>query len=173
MPETGFVPARTPELPALESMRGTAVQGGRLIRRNPLLLLVVAIEFFIGASDEGFDRLWEAHFLIDVGVPDFAGLDQIVWFGVLAAGATLLAYLVARPLGRRFAEHGPARMVRVLAACDALQIVGLLAFAGKGLSAGRHRDHDDAGDPDDPRIPWSEDTLLLGRRSDEEEGELR
>jgi hypothetical protein len=52
-------------------------------------------------------------------------------------------------------------------------VVGLLAFAGKGLSAGRHRDHDDAGDPDDPRIPWSEDTLLLGRRSDEEEGELR
>ena len=135
MPETGFVPARTPELPALESMRGTAVQGGRLIRRNPLLLLVVAIEFFIGASDEGFDRLWEAHFLVDVGVPDFAGLDQVVWFGVLAAGATLLAYLVARPLGRRFAEHGPARMVRVLAVCDALQIIGLLAFAFAGSFA--------------------------------------
>jgi DHA3 family tetracycline resistance protein-like MFS transporter len=135
MPETGFAPARAPDVPALVSMRSTAVQGGRLIRGNPLLLLVVAIEFFVGAADEGFDRLWEAHFLVDIGVPGFAGLDQVVWFGILAAGATLLALLVARPLGRRFAEHGPARLVKVLAVCDALQIAGLLAFAFAGSFA--------------------------------------
>jgi hypothetical protein len=61
-------------------------------------------------------------------------------------------------------------------------MVGLLAFAGKGLSASRRRPHHAAHDGDDPvdpgtpgtpGTPWSEDTLLLGRRSDEEEGELR
>jgi hypothetical protein len=63
-------------------------------------------------------------------------------------------------------------------------VVGLLAFAVKGLSAGRRRQPDagaagDAGDrvdpgyPIDPGTPWSEDTLLLDRRTDEDEGELR
>jgi DHA3 family tetracycline resistance protein-like MFS transporter len=132
MPETGFVSARAAGLSALASMKGTARQGGTLIRRSPLLLLIVGIGFFLGASDEGFDRLWEAHFLLDVGVPGFAGLDQVVWFGVLAAGATLLAILVARPLSRRLSSQGPAGMARTLLVFDALRVVGLLAFAFSG-----------------------------------------
>jgi hypothetical protein len=54
-------------------------------------------------------------------------------------------------------------------------VVGLLAFAARGLSGGRRRQHHapDDGD-DDPDIPLAEDTLLLGRRTDEEEeGGLR
>ncbi len=111
------------------SMARTARQGGTLIRRNPLLLFIVGIAFFLGASDEGFDRLWEAHFLVDVGVPDFGGLDQVVWFGVLAAGAMLLAILVAQPLSRRFSELSPAGMAKTLLISDALRIGALLAFA--------------------------------------------
>ena len=110
-------------------MRGTAREGGTLIRRNPLLLLTVGIAFVLGASDEGFDRLWEAHFLVDVGVPDFAGLDQVVWFGVLAAGAMLLAILVAQPLSRRLSELGPGGMAKTLLVSDALRIGALLVFA--------------------------------------------
>jgi hypothetical protein len=55
-------------------------------------------------------------------------------------------------------------------------VVGLLAFAAKGLSGGRRREHhaaDDGDDGDDGHTPLSEDTLLLGRRTDEEEGGLR
>lgn len=135
MPETGFVSARGADVSALASMRGTARQGGALIRRSPLLLLIVGIGFFLGASDEGFDRLWEAHFLVDVHVPGFAGLDQVVWFGILAAGATLLAILVARPLSARLAAQGPAGMARTLLVFDALRAVGLLAFAFAGSFA--------------------------------------
>ena len=129
MPETGFVSARAESVSALASMKGTARQGGTLITRNPLLLLVVGIAFVLGASDEGFDRLWEAHFLVDVGVPGFAGLDQVVWFGVLAAGAMLLAILVAQPLSRRLSELGPSGMAKTLLVSDALRIGALLAFA--------------------------------------------
>jgi DHA3 family tetracycline resistance protein-like MFS transporter len=116
-------------------MAGTAREGGGLIRRQPILLLIVGIAFCLGVSDEGFDRLWEAQFLVEVGVPGFAGLDQVVWFGVLAAGATLLSLLVAQPLVRRFAAMGPARMARSLLVFDALRIVGLLAFALAGSFA--------------------------------------
>ena len=135
MPETGFTSARREDVSALASMAGTARQGGSLIRRRPILLLIVGIGFFLGVSDEGFDRLWEAQFLLEVGVPGFAGLDQVVWFGVLAAGATLLSLIVAQPLVRRFAAMGPGRMARALLVFDALRIVGLLAFAFAGSFA--------------------------------------
>ena len=135
MPEAGFTSARSAEVSALASMRATARQGGSLIRRSPLLLLIVGIGFFLGASDEGFDRLWEAHFLLDVGVPGFAGLDQVVWFGILSAGAILLAILVAKPISARLAAQGPARMARTLLVFDALRVVGLLAFALAGSFA--------------------------------------
>jgi uncharacterized membrane protein YbaN (DUF454 family) len=129
MPETGFVSARTESVSAVASMRRTARQGGSLMRRNPLLLLVAGITFVLGASDEGFDRLWEAQFLVEVGVPAFGGLDQVVWFGVLAAGATLLAIVVAQPLSRRLSALGPAAMAKTLLVSDGLRIVALLAFA--------------------------------------------
>jgi hypothetical protein len=129
MHETGFVSARTDSVSMRAAMTGTARQGSTLIRRNPLLLLIVGVVFFLGASDEGFDRLWEAHFLVDVGVPGFAGLDQVVWFGVLAAGATLLAILVAQPLSSRLSQLSPGGMAKTLLVSDALRIVGLLVFA--------------------------------------------
>ena len=135
MPETGFVSSRVENVSALAAMTSTARQGGSLIRRNPLLLMIVGIFFFLGMSDEGFDRLWEAHFLVDVGVPGFAGLDQVVWFGILAAGATLIAIIVAGPLSTRLAAQGPAGMARTLLAFDALMVVGLLAFAFAGSFA--------------------------------------
>jgi DHA3 family tetracycline resistance protein-like MFS transporter len=135
MPETQFVSARAESLGTVAAMKGTAVDGGALIRRNPLLLLTIGIAFVLGASDEGFDRLWEAHFLEDVGVPGFAGLDFVVWFGVLAAGATLLAILVAQPLAGRLSRLGPAGMARTLLASAAVRIAALLAFALAGSFA--------------------------------------
>jgi DHA3 family tetracycline resistance protein-like MFS transporter len=135
MPETSFRSARREDVSAVASMAGTARHGGGLIRRRPLLLLIVGIYFCLGVSDEGFDRLWEAQFLLEVGVPGFAGLDQVVWFGVLAAGATLLSLVVAQPLVRRFSAMGPARMARSLLVFDVLRIAGLLAFALAGSFA--------------------------------------
>ncbi len=135
MPETQFVSARTESIGAVASMKETAVDGGTLIRHNPLLLLTVGIAFVLGASDEGFDRLWEAHFLVDVGVPAFAGLDSVIWFGVLAAGATLLAILVAKPLAGRLSRLGPAGMAKTLLASAAIRIGALLAFAFAGSFA--------------------------------------
>ncbi len=129
MRETAFVSARAESVSVPASMLGTAKQGGGLIRRNPLMLLIVGIAFVLGASDEGFDRLWEAHFLVDIGVPGFAGLDPVLWFGVLAAGATLLAIIVAQPLSRRLKALGPSGMAKTLLVSDTLRIVALLVFA--------------------------------------------
>jgi MFS transporter, DHA3 family, tetracycline resistance protein len=102
MPEHGFrrrpVEERTPPL---QSMKTTAITGGRLVRGHSILLLIVGITFFAGAASEGLDRLWEAHLLTDVGLPKLWGLDPVVWFGVfnivgLVAGIVITSFLVPR-----------------------------------------------------------------------------
>jgi len=135
MPETGFRPAQYEGVGAVRSMARTGAQGGRLLRGRPILLLIVGIAFFAGMWSEGIDRLWEAHFLVDVGVPGLGSLDPVVWFGVLSAGVLLLAILVAQPLVRRFERLSRAGMTRMLLAFDAVTIVGTLAFALAGSFA--------------------------------------
>jgi DHA3 family tetracycline resistance protein-like MFS transporter len=132
MPETGFRPAKREQVGTVRSMAETGVQGGRLIRARPMLLLIVGIAFFGGMWSEAFDRLWEAHFLVDIGVPGLGDLDPVVWFGVLNAGVLLLAIFVAQPLRRRFEGLSRVGMTRMLLGFDALTIVGTLAFAFAG-----------------------------------------
>jgi DHA3 family tetracycline resistance protein-like MFS transporter len=97
-----------------------------------MLLLIVGIAFFSGMWSEALDRLWEAHFLLDVGVPGFGDLDPVVWFGVLNAGVLLLAIFVAQPLRERFVRLSRVGMTRMLLAFDVLTILGTLAFAFAG-----------------------------------------
>src|SRR5262245_27354466 len=129
MPETGFRPATREELGSIRRLAETARGGGRLIRGRPILLLIVAIAFFGGMWSEAFDRLWEAHFLLDVGLPGFAGLDPILWFGVLNAGALILALAAAQPLVPRFEQAGRRGMARILLALDSTLIAATLGFA--------------------------------------------
>jgi MFS family permease len=102
MPEHGFVRRPVEERTSpLRAMKSTAVTGGRLVRGNHILLLIVGITFFAGAASEGLDRLWEAHLIKDVGLPSLWGLDPVVWFGVfnivgLAAGIVITSFLVPR-----------------------------------------------------------------------------
>jgi DHA3 family tetracycline resistance protein-like MFS transporter len=135
MPETGFQPASKGELSAVRSMTTTARDGGRLIRARPVLLLILGIMFFDGLSAEGLDRLWEAHFLLDVGVPEFAGFSPVIWFGVLNAGALLLAIAVAQPLGRHFGRASSRGLATSLLGFDAALIGGMLVFALAGSFA--------------------------------------
>jgi predicted MFS family arabinose efflux permease len=102
------------------------------VRARPILLLIVGIAFFGGMWSEGIDRLWEAHLLVDVGVPGLGSLDPILWFGVLNAGALLLALAVARPLVPRFERAGRDAMARILLVLDSVLIAATLAFALAG-----------------------------------------
>jgi len=132
MPETGFRPAPRGELSRARALARTARDGGRLVRARPILLLIVGITFFGGMWSEGVDRLWEAHLLVDIGVPGLGSLDPILWFGVLNAGALLLALAVAQPLVPRFERAGRQAMARILLVLDSLLIAATLAFALAG-----------------------------------------
>jgi DHA3 family tetracycline resistance protein-like MFS transporter len=75
------------------------------------------------------------HFLLDVGVPKLAGLDPIVWFGVLNAGALVLAIAVAQPLVRRFERASSRGLARSLLVFDLALMCATLAFAFAGSFA--------------------------------------
>lgn len=81
---------------------------------------------------ETVDRLWEAHFLLDVGVPVVGRLEPVVWFGILNAGTLLLALVLAQPLVPRLGRLGRGGMARALLGLDAVLVVATLLFAAAG-----------------------------------------
>jgi MFS transporter, DHA3 family, tetracycline resistance protein len=133
MPETGFR-RRPPEerLGALRELRTTAVTGGRFVRAQPLLLLILAIAFFAGASTESFDRLWQAHMILDVGLPGLGSLDPVVWFGIFGVVSMLLGLVASQFLVRRFERVGQERLARALFALTGVQMAAVLVFALAG-----------------------------------------
>jgi MFS transporter, DHA3 family, tetracycline resistance protein len=130
MPEHGFVrPMKSADTSHLGAAVSTARNGGRLVRAHRILLLVLAIAFVTGMWAEGFDRLWEAHLLLEVGLPDLAGLGDVAWFGLIGAGSLVLSFMVAAPLVTRVERFGQERLARFLLPLHALLILAALAFA--------------------------------------------
>lgn len=131
VPEQGFTrPSRAPGVaPALRSAVATVQAGRREVTLRPALLAVLGVAVVVGAWSEGWDRLWEAHLLLDVGLPGLFGLDDVAWFGVLAAGTLLFSFVVAAPLVTRLEGLSPVRLSRLLVLLHGLLLVAALAFA--------------------------------------------
>jgi DHA3 family tetracycline resistance protein-like MFS transporter len=132
MPETGFRPTERQGRSHLAGMATTGREGVRVVRGRPLLLAVLGIAAFGGMWSETFDRLWQAHFLEDVGLPAVGDLDPVVWFGLLNAGILVLALGLATPVAKRLERASQATAVRALFALDAFLLVSALAFALAG-----------------------------------------
>ena len=135
MRERNFRPAPREGRAEWAQAKATARGGVRLVRGHPALLILLAVAVFFGMSGEGFDRLWEAHLLKDIGLPAFAGLEPVLWFGLINAGTLVLSYLAAEVLGRALDVGNVAVAARLLFVLNALTIVGVLAFALAGSFA--------------------------------------
>jgi MFS transporter, DHA3 family, tetracycline resistance protein len=129
MPEHGFVRKPAAErLGAWRDIKTTAVAGGRLIRAERLLLVIMGITFFIGAASEGLDRLWEAHLIRDVGLPELAGLDPVVWFGLINATGLLVGIVITSFLIPRFEHADNAALARALMLLTAVAAASVVVF---------------------------------------------
>ena len=83
------------------------------IRARPLLVLILLIALVGGVYSEGFDRL-NVPFLIEhFAFPQLAGLDTVVWWGLLAAGSTLLS-VVATGYVRKHVDTENSRQIILL-----------------------------------------------------------
>jgi MFS transporter, DHA3 family, tetracycline resistance protein len=79
MPERNFHPSPREGRSSWSRLGNTARGGARLVRARPVLSMLLVIAAFSGMSGEGFDRLWAAHFLKDLGLPTLGG--WIPWSG--------------------------------------------------------------------------------------------
>ena len=133
MPETGFV--RRPgeqRASALAELRTTAVRGGRYARAQRIIMLLIGVELFLGMSSEAFDRLKEAHFLRDVGLPAVGQLDPVVWFGIFWLTGMVLNIAAIGSLIKRVEHGGQEVVARFLFGFTFLELGAMFLFALTG-----------------------------------------
>ncbi|MGN6429136.1 MAG: MFS transporter [Gaiellaceae bacterium] len=133
MPETGFVRRpREQRATALAELRTTALRGGRYARAQRIIMLLIGVEFFLGMSSEAFDRLKEAHFLRDVGLPAVGQADPVIWFGIFWLTGMLLNIAAIGNLIKRVERGGRQAVARFLVGFTFLELGAMLIFALTG-----------------------------------------
>jgi MFS transporter, DHA3 family, tetracycline resistance protein len=133
MPETGFMRRpRSERGSAFNELRTTASAGARYAWAAPIVLLLIVAELFMGMSSEAFDRLKEAHFLRDVGLPAIGHLDPVVWFGIFSLAGMAIGFAAMGPM-IKWVERGGQRIVaRALFGFTLLEMAAMLVFALSG-----------------------------------------
>ena len=129
MREDNFAPAPRAAHP-LKAMGETLRSGLTLVRRTPTLLTILAITGILGASSETFDRLWEAR-ILRIGLPGLGALPDVTWFGLISAGAMLLAVLATEGV-RRYSSRSPRFTVKLLAGISTLLMLSVIGFGLAG-----------------------------------------
>ncbi len=128
MPERGFTRVAGHQRSWAE-LAATTRDGIGAVRGRPVLLIIATIAFLGGVASEGKDRLEEAHFVVDLGLP--VELSPVVWLGIIAFGARLISIVAVQAMRRWLLRllTDDGRMARFLAALQAARVVSQLAFA--------------------------------------------
>jgi MFS transporter, DHA3 family, tetracycline resistance protein len=129
MPETNFRPLPRENRTGWQSLFHTFGEGINAVRGKPLLVSILWITFFIGAASEGFDRLWEAHFLTNFTFPDMLGTrDPIIWFGIIGILFNALGFVTISLFQKRTerAALNPVATARLLFVLHTLTIVSIV-----------------------------------------------
>ena len=113
---------------------GTARRGLMAVRTSALIVGLLGAEFFWGAASEGWDRLSDAHLLLDLGFPPF-GIAPVVGFGVVSLVATILIIATAQVV-RRIVQRVDERVVsRSLVALQLVRVACQAVFVFTPWSA--------------------------------------
>ena len=92
----------------------------------PALWLLLGASAIYGLHSEGVGRFWEAHVLIDLGLPSFFGLDDVTWFSAINIAAMLTSIAGISLTERMLPQMHPPKLLPWL---YGLLAVALLAFA--------------------------------------------
>lgn len=131
MTEEHFVPSPPGERTTWGVMFQTVRDAGRLMRRQPVLWVLLGIGWFYGLYSEGFDRLWTPHLLNNYCAPFMDRVQPVVWFGLIRATLIVMGLLANEVVRRRVDTARPRALGPVLM-LNAGTIV--LALAGFGLT---------------------------------------
>jgi len=133
MPEEGFTPAAVRDRTTWGPVLKTVQDARLLMRRQPVLLVLLGIWLFYGLYSEGFDRLWTAHLLEDFAAPTgLDAVDPVVWFGCIRAVLLLISLAAVEIARRRVDTRRAAPIAWTLMFCAGLIVVALAGFALTG-----------------------------------------
>lgn len=132
MSETAFAPSPRQERSTLTLMAGTFRDGIRSVRSRPVLLLILAVTLFAGAASEGFDRLWEAHFLTHFQFPQLGALQPVVWFGIISIAGAVLGIAANQVVRTRLDTADNHLLTKALLTLTTARVGCLVAFGLAG-----------------------------------------
>jgi DHA3 family tetracycline resistance protein-like MFS transporter len=134
MPERGFQPTPRGARTTWQAMFTTFREGAAMVRASPVLLALLAVNLFAGAAGEGFDKLWEAHILLDLSLPTLGAIKPVVWFGIINSGTTVVSLLVIAILRRRLdaVSRKPVATARALLVINILLVCSVIIFGLAG-----------------------------------------
>jgi DHA3 family tetracycline resistance protein-like MFS transporter len=112
--------------PRWREVAATAVLGLGRIRANRTLLMLVLVALAIGVSSEGWDRLYAAHLMRELGLGSVRGLSPVGWLAAIGLCQSLTGIAVFQLVASRMQTAHPGRL---LAALYAWQAVLMLGFA--------------------------------------------
>lgn len=135
MPETGF--RSRPHAGGENALRqslGTLRAGASIVRASSLLTMLLVINALGGAASEGWDRLWEAHVLLDLGFPALGSLQPVVWFSLIRIAGEVfnLGTMAIFQNGAEQASRDMQRSARLLLGLVLAQVSAMLVFALAG-----------------------------------------
>ena len=132
MAEKRFRPEPPADRETWQQLADTFGKGVGLVRANPVLWIIIMIAVFEGMYSEGYDRL-NAPFLIEsFEFPVINGLDTLIWWGVMSAGSTVLAFGALEIVRRYVDTSNYSQLVVVLTVCCGLLVCAMFAFVFAG-----------------------------------------
>jgi len=132
MAENGFQPTPKAARSTWRQMGDTLRGGLKLVRGRPVLLAIMGIGLFVGLYSEGFDRLGTAHLLESFTLPDFGGLQPVVYLGIMGMIGGLLATGATQIVMKRFNTTDNNAMARAQFIISGLLVGCLFGFALAG-----------------------------------------
>lgn len=131
MPENGFAPTPQADRNTWQKMGYTFREGITVIRARPALLQIIGVGIFFGLFTEGWDRLWQAHLLTNIGLPAIGQFEPIVWFGVIGIIDMLFGVIATEVVRRRVNLNNPRAMTRLLLILTGVMVIAMIGY---GLS---------------------------------------
>ena len=131
MPEHGFVPTERDQ-GWRATMASTLTEGIASLRGRPLLLTLLIAAVVGGMASEGFDRLWEAHFILDIGLPDLSVESAIAWIAAIRIVSLLLGIASIQAVRRRVDFNKHPNVSVALAVIVSVRMIGMAVFALAG-----------------------------------------
>jgi len=117
-------------------MAATFGKGLTLLKSHPVIWIISIIAIFEGLYSEGFDRL-SAPFLIEAfEFPVVFKLDPVMWWGVLAAGASILSLISLELIKHHVDTSNYRQLVITLSVASLILVTAMFCFVMTGSFLG-------------------------------------